>query len=238
MPDHAHEFHKDDIETYLKEVSKEYRKLVGKAMPAELVLVGGASVLINYGFRGMTTDIDALVQAASAMQDAIRTVASNHGLPLSWLNSDFMKTDSYSPKLFQYSTYYKTFSNVVTVRTIAAEYLVAMKLMAGRQYKNDLSDIIGILAAHEAAGTPLSLEQVKQAVSELYGNWSVLPEISQEFIEKAMLKGDYATQFAVVQNNEQTAKEMLIEIIETFPAEPKKSNAPDILATLKARLEE
>ena len=36
--------------------------------------------------------------------------------------------------------YYKTFSNVLQVRTISAEYLIVMKLMAGRQYKNDLSN--------------------------------------------------------------------------------------------------
>jgi hypothetical protein len=33
----------------------------------------------------------------------------------------------------------------VTVRTVTGEYLIAMKLMSGRQYKNDISDIVGIL---------------------------------------------------------------------------------------------
>ena len=64
------EFTKDNIDTYLKELAKEYRKLVGKNMPAEIILIGGASVLVNYGFRDMTTDIDALIQAASSMKDA------------------------------------------------------------------------------------------------------------------------------------------------------------------------
>lgn len=45
------EFTKDNIDLYLKELAKEYRKQVGKGMPAELILIGGASVLINYGFR-------------------------------------------------------------------------------------------------------------------------------------------------------------------------------------------
>ena len=51
------EFTKDNIDTYLKELAKEYRKLVGKNVPAEIILIGGASVLVNYGFRDMTTDI-------------------------------------------------------------------------------------------------------------------------------------------------------------------------------------
>ena len=126
------EFTKENIDVYLKELAKEYRRRAGKNMPAELVLIGGASVLINYGFRDMTTDIDALIQAASAMKDAINAVRDRYSLPNGWLNSDFTNTDSYSAKLSQYSVYYKTYSNIVTIRTVAAEYLIAMKLRAGR----------------------------------------------------------------------------------------------------------
>lgn len=32
-----------------------------------MILIGGASVLVNYGFRDMTTDIDAVIQAASVI---------------------------------------------------------------------------------------------------------------------------------------------------------------------------
>ena len=75
------EFTKDNIDLYLKELSKEYRRLGGKNMPAELILIGGASVLINYGFRDMTTDIDAMIHAASSMKDAINRVGDRFGLP-------------------------------------------------------------------------------------------------------------------------------------------------------------
>lgn len=46
----------------MKELAKEYRKLAGKSVPAEIVLVGGASILTNYGFRNMTTDMDAIIR--------------------------------------------------------------------------------------------------------------------------------------------------------------------------------
>ena len=36
------EFTKENIDGFLKELAKEYRKQVGKAMPAELILIGGA----------------------------------------------------------------------------------------------------------------------------------------------------------------------------------------------------
>lgn len=74
-----------------------------------------------------------------------------------------MNTDSYTPKLIEYSKYYKTFSNILQIRTVSAEYLVAMKLMAGRQYKNDLSDIVGILIEQEERGDPFTLERIKEA---------------------------------------------------------------------------
>ena len=84
------EFTRENIDLYLKEVAKEYRKQAGKKMPAELVLIGGASVLINYSFRNMTTDIDALIEAASAFKDAINCIRDRYDLPNGWLNSDFI----------------------------------------------------------------------------------------------------------------------------------------------------
>ena len=140
--EHMNVFTKENLDIFLKELGKVYRRLNGKAMPAEIVLIGGAAILINYGFRDMTTDVDAVIHAVSAMKDAINIVGDRHRLPNGWLNADFMKTGSYSPKLLQYSVRYREFSNVLTVRTVSAEYLIAMKLRAGRKYKNDLSDVI------------------------------------------------------------------------------------------------
>lgn len=75
------EFIRENIDIYLKEVAKEYRKQVGKRMPAKLILIGGSSVLLNYGFRNMTSDIDAVILAASSMKDAINKVGDHFGLP-------------------------------------------------------------------------------------------------------------------------------------------------------------
>ncbi len=122
-------FTKENLDYYLKELAKEFRKRNGKNTPAEIVLVGGAAILANYGFREMTYDIDAVITASSAMKEAVHAVGDRLGLPNGWLNADFKKTSSYSPKLPQYSKYYRTYSNVLNIRTISAEYLVAMKLM-------------------------------------------------------------------------------------------------------------
>ncbi len=136
-------FRKEDLDLYLKELAKEFRKRNGKTISAEITLIGGASILINYGFREMTYDMDAIMDAASSIRDAITIVGDRYSLPHGWINDDFMKTDSYTPRIVQYSRYYRTYSNIMTIRTVTGEYLVAMKLRSGRQYKFDLSDIIG-----------------------------------------------------------------------------------------------
>lgn len=145
-------FTKENLDICLRELGKEFRKLNGTAMKAELTLIGGAAILVNYWFRDSTYDVDAIIQSSSAMKDAVNRVGDKFGLPNGWLNADFTRTSSYSPKLAAFSTYYKTFSHVLTVRTISGAYLVAMKLMAGRQYKNDISDIVGILQEQENRG--------------------------------------------------------------------------------------
>ena len=54
---------KENLNTYLSELVKQYRKLCGKTVKAEIILGGGVAVLANYDFRDMTTDVDALIRA-------------------------------------------------------------------------------------------------------------------------------------------------------------------------------
>lgn len=176
-------FTKENLDFCLKELAKEFRKKNGNRIPAEIILVGGASILINYGFREMTYNIDAIIRSSSVMKEAINAVGDRLGLPGGWLNTDFTNTDSYTSKLVEYSKFYKKFSNILWIRTISSEYLIAMKLMAGRQYKNNLSDIIGILIEQEDRGDALTLERVKKAIGDLYRFYERSPENSRIFIE-------------------------------------------------------
>ena len=204
-------------------------------MPAELVLIGGASVLINYGFRNMTTDIDALIQAASAMKEAISRVGDRYGLPDGWLNADFTNTDSYSMKLSQFSVYYKTYANIVTIRTVAAEYLIAMKLRSGRQYKSDLSDILGVLAEHEKRGTPITMEQIHKAVADLYGDWEALPESSRAFIENVMADGRFGELYEQTASGEKEVGALLVQFEQDYPNVITGKNADEIAGNLQKK---
>ncbi len=234
----SNSFTKGNLDTYLKELAKEFKKRGGKSMPAEIVLVGGAAILTNYGFRDMTADIDAVIHANSAMKESINYIGDKFDLPNGWLNADFMHTASYSPKLDAFSVYYKSFCGVLTVRTISAEYLIAMKLRSGRKYKNDLSDIIGILAEHEKRGKPITFEEIHAAVVNLYGNWDEFPTDSKPFIKDALKNGDFEKIYISVKNSENESKDILTEVEKDYPEVIKESNINDILKSLKARRNE
>ena len=220
---------KEKLDTYLKELAKQFRKLNGKAMPAEITLIGGASILINYGFRDSTYDVDALIHASSAMKDAINYVTDTLGLPNGWLNEDFKNTKSYTPRLVNHSKYYRTFSNVLTVRTITGEYLVAMKLMAYRQYKHDISDIVGILREQQNSGDPLTLERIDKAVKDLYDNWDNMPENAKNMIESILANEDMDALYEAYANEEAAAKDALITFEDKYPDVLKEDNLADIL---------
>ena len=228
-------FTKENLDQYLKELAKEFIKLNGRKMPAEIILIGGASVVINYGFRQMTYDMDAIIHAASAMDDAINHVGDRFDLPNGWLNTDFMKTSSYSTKISQYSKYYRTFSNIVTFRTVSGEYLLAMKLMAGRQYKFDLSDVIGILWEHEKSGSPISLEQIKTAAKNLYGEYDNLPERSRMFIESAIAENSYEQVYISVRQMEAENKDILLQFQNDYPNVTNTDNVNDIIAAIRKK---
>ena len=169
-------------------------------MPAEIILIGGASILINYGFREMTYDMDAIINSSSAMKDAINIVGDRFGLPLGWINTDFMNTNSYTPRLVGVSKYYKTFSNILQIRTVSAEYLVAMKLMAGRQYKNDL-----------------------------YDEYELIPYNSRSFIEAIYKQSNLKDFYRQCREMELDNKDVLVEFQDDYPGELTEDNLENIL---------
>ena len=228
-------FTKENLDRYLSLLAKEYRKRNGTQMRAEIILIGGAAVLTNYGFRDMTYDIDAIIRASSSMKDAINVVGDELGLPNGWLNSDFTKTASYSPKLLQYSKFYKRFGYVLEVRTISREYLVAMKLMSGRKYKNDLSDIIGILYEEQEKGNPISIEQISDAVCNLYGDLGNLPQDSRDFLSEIMNTSNIENLYKFYRANEISAKESLIDFEKNCPNIVTTDNVNDIIKQLQER---
>lgn len=232
-----HTFTKENLDHYLKELAKEFRRQNGKSMPAEIILIGGAAVIIHYGFRETTYDMDAIIHAASSMKDAINYVGDKYNLPKGWINADFMRTSSYTPKISMYSKYYRTYSNVITYRTVYREYLVAMKLMAGRRYKYDLSDVIGILLTHEKSGDPITLDQIRKAAGDLYGSYETLPETSRSFLERVLTDHGYEALYRRIRQVDAENKDILLQFQEEYPDVMKNDNVNEILESIRKKKE-
>lgn len=228
-------FTSENLDTYLKALAKEYKKLSGKSIPAEIILIGGAAILANYGFRESTYDMDALISASSAMSDAISHVGDEYGLPNGWLNEDFIKTKSYTPKLRQYSVHYKEFGRILEIRTVQAEYLLAMKMVSARDYKNDLSDIIGIIAEHQQRQLPLTWEMVERAMLELYGSWERVAPETVQLVRNALTLPDAGVLYDQYRVEELATKDFLTDFEQKYPKVANQDNIASILAQAKKK---
>lgn len=107
------------------------------AAPRELWIVGGAALVLLYGARDTTKDVDAfaLDPAASAeLRAAAAAVASRLGLPENWLNDGakgYLHGLAPGEVLFE--------ARGLLVRAVAPRQLLAMKLSAWRD-DLDVSD--------------------------------------------------------------------------------------------------
>lgn len=229
------EIRKEDLDRYLYELAKEFKKETGRRATAELILVGGGSILVNYNFRGITTDIDAIIRADASMKESINKVGDRNGLPNGWLNADMMKTDSYSSELVRYSRFYKTFGQVLSVRTIKAEYLVAMKLRSGRIYKHDLSDAVGIIKEHLDMGEPIEKEDIIRAFQQLYGKDAQMSEVSAALLESVYSGRDLAELYENTEIGENFTRETLLRFEKNYPGVLNQENVEVIAEKMKKK---
>ena len=110
-----------------------------------------------------------------------------------------------------------------------------MKLRAGRHYKNDLSDILGILAEHEKRNDPLTMIRIRKAYNNLYGDWEMLSESSRHFIENAMQSGHFEDLYEETIADEQKNNDLLINFEQTYPGTANISNVNEIISELRKR---
>lgn len=166
----------------IKQFAKEYRKELGK-VPGEIIIVGGGSIMLNYRFRDATQDFDVILKTVSGVDDVIKKFADDYGLPRDWMNSDFVKTSSYSSVLSEISKHFCTLNNgTLEIRTVSGVYLIAMKLRAHRDYRNDISDAIGVMISEMEIGNVITFEDIQNAYTKLYND-----KLSEELMNQMKL---------------------------------------------------
>lgn len=114
-----------DIERNLRSVGEELNR---RGLMGEIVIVGGAFMLLVIENRETTRDVDAYFSGdPGAIRDAARIVAEREGLPNDWLN-DAVKGFFYREPPTQLWGEYRG----LRVYVASAEYVFAMKAVAGR----------------------------------------------------------------------------------------------------------
>jgi hypothetical protein len=107
-----------------------------RAVDARVFVVGGAAMVLAYGQRRMTRDVDAIFEPKAEVYAAAHDVAVSRNLPEDWLND--------AAKAFAPGTDPKQrvvlHTENLEVSVASPEYLLAMKLLASR-VDQDVDDI-------------------------------------------------------------------------------------------------
>jgi len=138
-------FSRSDILRALRALSDE---LEGSTDPAEVLVLGGAALVLLYEARDSTKDVDVLVEGSTSraeIRSAAIRVASSLGLPEDWLND---AAKGFVHGLSPGATLLETPS--LLVRALAPEQLLAMKLCAWRD-DIDIADARLLLGKLEGA---------------------------------------------------------------------------------------
>lgn len=137
---------RDDIRRALLELAGEIQDISDRC---EIAVVGGAAVVLLYGAREATKDVDVLILShaePTLIRGAVRRVASALGLPDDWLN-DAAKGYVHGLALGDIILDEPT----LLVRALAPHQLLAMKLSAWRD-DVDIEDarlLLGTLSGNQ-----------------------------------------------------------------------------------------
>jgi len=121
------EFGRAEIRDALDELSE---TLARDRRRAHIHMVGGGAMIMLYGRRNLTGDIDvAIAEGHGPVLDAVRRIAMRRGWPTTWLNE---QASMYRPQAADPAPRPLYSSPSLTVMGASPEYMLAMKLQAAR----------------------------------------------------------------------------------------------------------
>lgn len=139
-------------------------RLEKRGASADIYLVGGAAMALEYNSRRTTRDIDALYAPEHSVAEAAHSMAEDLGLDPAWLNS---AARAWVPDGNDDDATSVAVAKNLNIRVASPRTLLAMKLAAGRD-----QDIVDIAVLCHVLGLETAGEAVKVAF-ELYGEDSV-----------------------------------------------------------------
>jgi hypothetical protein len=147
---------RSDIEHYLQLLGQELqtRNTIGN-----ILLLGGAVMLLEVGNRSITQDIDASFEGsnASLIRQAIAVIAKQEGLARDWLN-DGAKGFLYSQPT---TVLWKSYPGL-NIYLPSLDYILAMKIVAGRP--RDIEDARALIQKLHISDEPALLSIVTKYI--------------------------------------------------------------------------
>ena len=87
-----------------------------------------------------------------------------------------------------------------------------MKMVSGRVYKNDLSDIVGILLAEQQKGNTINKEKIEKSIYQLYGSLRIVHEDIYKSVYRILDKGNLNEIYKFYLESEKNAKEQMLQL--------------------------
>jgi len=149
---------KEEIEKYLRMLGQELQE---RQVTGEILLVGGAVMLLKVQNREVTKDIDAYFNPGQAnlIRDAARVIAEREGLAEDWINEGVKGFFYTQPRTEQWAEY-----PGLRVYIPSLDYVFAMKVVAGRP--QDIEDIKALAHELELSNPQDALAMVKEYIPE------------------------------------------------------------------------
>jgi len=151
------ELNKQDMLNYFEEIN---RRLAVDEKHGDILIAGGAAMTLVHNARLSTHDIDAIFRPKEDLRQMVSDIAKAYELNDDWLNDGvkgFITENMSHSVILSYSN--------LTVSSLDAEPLLAMKLTSARTLSKDMEDSIFLMKA-------LDIESLEQlfAIIEKYAH--------------------------------------------------------------------
>jgi hypothetical protein len=158
-------------------------RLHDRGVEAQLYVVGGAAIALEFDVRRVTADIDAIFHPETTVSEEAEAMAAEHGLPTNWLNSN---AKAFIPGGDDHAIPFSVPG--LSVALASPEHLLAMKMASYRpgQDQADLELLFRELAVSTAA-------QAADLSLAVYGEHSVVLPGRDELILSAQAVLDRST---------------------------------------------
>lgn len=119
-----------------------------------------------------------------------------------------------------------------------AQFLIAMKMVSAREYRNDISDIVGILAYMKKNNEDISIEIIDKAINYLYGNSEGL--IKKEVYDRVknyinLSEEELDKEYVRLSQIENETKQELVAVELKYPGVVTEDSIDNVIKNLKKR---